>query len=131
MFSQDLKLRKVKSRGQSVGFRSGEQTDEPCGGRQVPKISAKSDHGDNSVKKVGFFANFKNKIVNLGRKDTRSQGVIDHIDQVDLLDLAADMGCISAEEQSFTFRPTSSEAPSKGHLQRSDQKRSNGLTFSD
>ena len=33
---------------------------------------------------------------------------MDHIDQVDLLELADDLGCISAEEQSFTFKPASS-----------------------
>ena len=53
---------------------------------------------------------------------------MDHIDQVDLLELADDLGCISAEEQSFTFKPASST--SKTQL-RSDQKKSNGLTFSD
>ena len=29
------------------------------------------------------------------------------MDPTDLLDLAADLGCISAEEQSFTFKPSS------------------------
>ena len=66
--------------------------------------------------------------------------MIDHIDEVDLLDLAADLGCISAEEQSFTFRPNSPTSNDHGGRnscgkdlqQRSDHKqRSNGLTFSD
>ena len=65
--------------------------------------AAQSDHSE-----LGFFANFRAKLTSLGRKNTRSQGVIDHIDQVDLMDLAADLGCISAEEQSFTFKPVSS-----------------------
>ena len=43
------------------------------------------------------------------------------------MDLAADLGCISAEEQSFTFKGSSADK------QKSDQKRqlSNALTFSD
>ena len=61
--------------------------------------------------------------------------MIDHIDQVDLLDLAADLGCISAEEQSFTFRPTSNpgtQGQSGKDFRLSDEKQqSNGLTFSD
>lgn len=72
-------------------------------------MDAKSDHGD---KKVGFFQNFRDKIVNFGRKKeaARSQGVLDHIDQVDLMDLAADLGCISVDEKSFTFKPDESSA---------------------
>lgn len=66
-------------------------------GEVVKDTTAKSDHGD---KKVGFFENFRRRFGNLGKQNTRtrSQGVMDHIDQVDLLDLAADLGCISAEE---------------------------------
>lgn len=72
-------------------------------------VTAKSDHSD---KKVGFFENFRRRfggLTNQKNTRTRSQGVMDHIDQVDLLDLAADLGCISAEEQSFTFKPASSQ----------------------
>ena len=58
------------------------------------RADAKSDHGEN----IGFFENFRRQIASLGRKDTKSQGMMDHIDQVDLMDLAADLGCISAEE---------------------------------
>jgi len=63
--------------------------------------------------------------------------VIDHIDKVDLLELAADLGCISAEEQSFTFKPDDSagrgaNSQSRKSGDRSDHKQhSNGLTFSD
>ena len=57
--------------------------------------AAKSDHGD---KKYGLFEKFRRHVASFGRKDVRSQGVIDHVDPVDLLDLAADLGCISAEE---------------------------------
>ena len=41
---------------------------------------------------------------------------MDHINHVDLMDLAADLGCISAaDEQSFTFKPSSNgEAKEKG-----------------
>ena len=49
-------------------------TGEPSGGG----TGAKSDHGDK--KKYGFFENFKRQIASFGRKDTRSQGVLDHID---------------------------------------------------
>ena len=100
--------------------------------------TAKSDHGDN--KAVGFFANFRRHFAKLGRKETtRSQGVIDHIDQVDLMDLAADLGCISAEdEKSFTFKAQStsqdksqSNQGGSKYLTKSDQKHSNGMTFSD
>ena len=56
----------------------------------------KSDHGD---KKFGFFENFRRQIASLGRKETtRSQGANDHINHADLMDLAADLGCISADE---------------------------------
>ena len=99
--------------------------------RKVKDTTAKSDHGD---KKVGFFENIKRRFGIPGPQDhhqTRSQGVMDHINQVDLLDLAADLGCISAEEQSFTFKPSSSQDQSGNQLLKSDQKRSNGLTFSD
>ena len=66
----------------------------------------KSDHGD---KKFGFFENFRRQIASLGRKETtRSQGANDHINHADLMDLAADLGCISADEQSFTFKPDES-----------------------
>ena len=79
-------------------------------------LTAKSDHGD---KKVGFFENFRRKFTRAGNEEARSQGMIDHIDQVDLLDLAADLGCISASEQSFTFKPetNSNDKPNKecGH----------------
>lgn len=73
--------------------------------------TAKSDHGD---KKYGFFENFRRRVAGFGRKDAaRSQGVIDHMDAVDLLDLAADLGCISVEEKSFTFKPESNENDGK------------------
>ena len=62
---------------------------------------AKSDHGD---RKVGFLENFRRHIARLGRDDTRSHGHVDHLNKEDLLDMAADLGCISSENQSFTFR---------------------------
>ena len=78
----------------------------------VGTATAKSDHGE----PVGFFENFRRQIASLGRRETvKSQGVIDHIDQVDLMDLAADLGCISAEEQSFTFKPDNNTS-SSNHL---------------
>mmetsp|Transcript_5141 Transcript_5141/g.6307 ORF Transcript_5141/g.6307 Transcript_5141/m.6307 type:complete len:106 (+) Transcript_5141:1115-1432(+) len=69
---------------------------------------------------------------------------MDHIDQVDLMDLAEDLGCFSAnEEQSFTFKPSSGshsdgngEANSsfgrnKRHGNSDSKQHSHGLTFSD
>ena len=66
-------------------------------GDDNPRYLAKSDHGD---KNLGFFANFRRRVAGLGgQKDAKSQGVIEHhMDTGDLLDLAADLGCISAEE---------------------------------
>ena len=92
--------------------------------------AAKSDHGD---KKYGFFENFRRKVASFGRKDAQSQGVIDHMDPVDLLDLAADLGCISAEEQSFTFKPESNDKADKSKQDGSTKQfaKSNGITFSD
>ena len=101
--------------------------------------ATKSDY-DESEEPKGFFANFRKQIANFGKKNnTRSQGVIDHIDQVDLMDLAEDLGCISAEDQSFTFKPQSNsndQGAEKSSNQRrreySDSKQhSHGLTFSD
>ena len=62
-----------------------------------PRFLAKSDHSD---KNLGFFAKFRKTVAGLGgTKDAKSQGVIDHhMDHGELLDLAADLGCISAEE---------------------------------
>ena len=54
------------------------------------------------------------------------------MDPVDLLDLAADLGCISAEEQSFTFRPDSNDKI--GNIKQHNyqqQTNSNQMTFSD
>ena len=75
--------------------------------------AAKSAHG-NKQYGLGFFENFRRRVASFGRKDaSRSQGVIDHIDEIDLLDLAADLGCISVDDKSFTFKPESHENEGK------------------
>ena len=116
-------------------------TDEPGNSFSANRRSgttdtgAKSDHGD---RKVGFFENVRRKIARLGGEDTRSHGIIDHLNKEDLLDLAADLGCISSENQSFTFKGENSSQGHQKKLQKrasdshtGSQKRSNGLTFSD
>lgn len=87
--------------------------------------TTKSDY-DESAEPKGFFANFRKQIANFGKKtNTKSQGVIDHIDQVNLMDLAEDLGCISAEEQSFTFKPESNSNDQRAEKLSHDIKREN------
>ena len=65
---------------------------------------------DQEEKKLGFFQNFRKLFGQKQPEAARSQGVLDHIDPVDLMDLAADLGCISVDEKSFTFKPDEDSA---------------------
>ena len=68
--------KKSKSKHSQESSSNLMSTGEPSGASKG--TGAKSDHGDK--KKYGFFENFRRQIASFGRKDTRSQGMMDHID---------------------------------------------------